>query len=80
VIVTHDAMGLTPRPPRFAPRLADLATPAVAGYAEYVRQVRDGMYPAAEHEYEMEPEQRARLLRTTHARTGDAAVAEARLT
>ena len=71
VIVMHDAMGLTPHPPRFAPQFADLATPAVAGYARYVREVRDGLYPAAEHEYTMEPEQRARFLRSTHARGGD---------
>lgn len=64
VIVTHDAVGLTPNPPRFVPRLADLATPAVAGFANYVRQVRDGMYPSREHEYEMEPQQKARFLRS----------------
>jgi 3-methyl-2-oxobutanoate hydroxymethyltransferase len=72
VIVTHDAMGLTPNPPRFAPRLADLATPAVAGFAQYVRQVRDGMYPSAEHEYQMEPGQRAQFLRDVHAHEGEA--------
>lgn len=64
VIVTHDALGLTPTPPRFVPKLADLATPTVAAFAQYVRQVQGGMYPAREHDYEMEPEQRARFLRS----------------
>lgn len=62
VVVTHDAMGLTPSPPRFVPHLADLATPAVEGFAEYVRQVSTGLYPTREHEYTMEPEQKARLM------------------
>jgi 3-methyl-2-oxobutanoate hydroxymethyltransferase len=69
VIVTHDAVGLTPTPPRFAPKLADLATPAVAAYAEYVRQVTGGMYPGPQHEYRMEPGQKAPELQGTHART-----------
>jgi 3-methyl-2-oxobutanoate hydroxymethyltransferase len=62
VVVTHDALGLTPRPPRFVPRLADLATPMVAAYADYVRQVAGGIYPAREHEYEMGPDHKARFL------------------
>jgi 3-methyl-2-oxobutanoate hydroxymethyltransferase len=62
VVVTHDAVGLTPNPPRFVPKLADLASPAVAAYAQYVRLVREGMYPAPEHEYHMEAEQRLSFL------------------
>jgi 3-methyl-2-oxobutanoate hydroxymethyltransferase len=71
VVVTHDAVGLTPSPPRFAPRLADLATPAIAAYAQYVRQVRDGIYPAREHEYEMEAEQRLSFLRNPRTSGGE---------
>jgi 3-methyl-2-oxobutanoate hydroxymethyltransferase len=68
VFVTHDALGLTGnKPPKFVPILADLATPTRDAYAEYVRQVRDGMYPAAQHEYPMDPDQRARFLRTPPA-------------
>jgi len=68
VVVTHDALGLTPgRPPKFVPALADLATPTRDAYAEYVRQVHDGMYPAAQHEYPMDPDQKARFLRTPPA-------------
>jgi 3-methyl-2-oxobutanoate hydroxymethyltransferase len=76
VVVTHDAVGLTPNPPRFVPHLADLATPAVTAYAEYVRRVEDGMYPSREHEYGMEPEQKARFLRNVSAPVGAASSAE----
>lgn len=71
VFVTHDALGLTPRPPRFAPHLADLASPAVAAYAEYVRQVVGGEYPSSDQQYTMPPEERAKFLpATTPARRG----------
>ena len=56
VVVTHDAVGLTPHAPKFVPRLGDLAAPAVRCFAEYVRQVQSGQYPAAEHAYDMPPE------------------------
>jgi 3-methyl-2-oxobutanoate hydroxymethyltransferase len=71
VIVTHDALGLTTSPPRFVPKLADLATPTVAAYAEYVRQVNDAIYPGPEHEYEMDGEQRVRFLRSTPVHTSE---------
>ncbi|HYO09540.1 MAG TPA: 3-methyl-2-oxobutanoate hydroxymethyltransferase [Tepidisphaeraceae bacterium] len=61
VVVTHDMINLTPRPPKFAPRLGDLATPMVECFAEYARRVSDGSYPAAEHGYTMPPEERSRL-------------------
>lgn len=63
VFVTHDAVGLTPQPPRFAPKLGDLAGPAVRAYAEYVRQVAEGRYPAPEHGYEMPPAEREEFSR-----------------
>jgi len=63
VVVTHDAVGLTPQAPRFVPKLGDLAGPAIRCFGEYVRQVSAGQYPAAEHNYEMLPEQRAEFLR-----------------
>ncbi len=62
VFVTHDALGLTPAAPRFAPRLADLATPAVAAYAEYVRQVGAGEYPGPEKQYGMPADELAKFL------------------
>jgi 3-methyl-2-oxobutanoate hydroxymethyltransferase len=62
VFVTHDAVGLSPSRPRFAPQLGDLATPAKAAFAEYVKQVDSGEYPAPENQYEMSPEERAKFL------------------
>ena len=63
VFVTSDALGLTENPPRFAPRLGDLATPALAAYAEYVRQVGSGEYPGPEHQYETPSDQKAKISR-----------------
>jgi 3-methyl-2-oxobutanoate hydroxymethyltransferase len=51
VFVTHDALGLTPHRPRFVPNLADMATPMLDAFREYVRLVDEGKYPAAEHNY-----------------------------
>jgi 3-methyl-2-oxobutanoate hydroxymethyltransferase len=65
VFVTHDALGLTPHPPRFAPHLADLASPSIAAYSEYVRQVTAGEYPAGDHQYQMPAEERAKFLHKT---------------
>lgn len=62
VFVTHDALGLTENPPRFAPRLGDLATPAVAAFAEYVRQVGGGEYPSPAQQYEMPADEKAKFL------------------
>ena len=63
VVVTHDALGFNPRPPRFVPLLGDLAGPATRCYAEYVRQVVGGQYPAPEHGYEMPPDQKSEFSR-----------------
>lgn len=62
VFVTHDALGLTQSPPRFAPRLGDLAGPALAAFGEYVRQVGSGEYPAAAQQYEMPAPERSKFL------------------
>jgi 3-methyl-2-oxobutanoate hydroxymethyltransferase len=62
VFVTQDALGLTPSPPRFAPKLADLATPAIEAYAEYVRQVETGEYPSATQQYQMPADEKAKFL------------------
>lgn len=55
VFVAQDALGLTPRKPKFVPALADLATPMLEAYKDYVRLVEEGKYPAAEHNYERQP-------------------------
>jgi 3-methyl-2-oxobutanoate hydroxymethyltransferase len=62
VFVTHDAVRLTASAPRFAPKLGDLATPAVEAYARYVREVGAGEYPAPEHQYGMPPDELAKFL------------------
>jgi 3-methyl-2-oxobutanoate hydroxymethyltransferase len=65
VVVTHDAIGLTQRPPRFVPAVGSLAEPLTQSFAEYVRLVSSGQYPAAEQRYEMNPQERADFLRAT---------------
>jgi 3-methyl-2-oxobutanoate hydroxymethyltransferase len=62
VVVTHDALGVTPSRPRFVPDLADLATPTADAFAEYVRRVESGEYPASEHDYRMDEGERAEFL------------------
>ena len=64
VVVTHDTLNLTPRPPRFAPKLGDLATPMIDAFQAYVREVTSGAYPAAEHGYPMPAEEKARFAAT----------------
>src|SRR5213078_3663956 len=51
VVVTHDAISLTPRPPRFVPRLGDLSEPMIACFSDYVKQVTSGEYPGPQHAY-----------------------------
>jgi 3-methyl-2-oxobutanoate hydroxymethyltransferase len=62
VFVTHDALGLTDRRPRFVPDLGDLSGPMVERFAEFVRQVSSGRYPSSEQEYAMESAQRQRFV------------------
>jgi 3-methyl-2-oxobutanoate hydroxymethyltransferase len=62
VIVTPDALGLTPHRPKFAPLLQDLGVPLKAAFGEYVKQVSTGQYPAAEHLYQMPMEEKERFL------------------
>ena len=69
VIVTQDGLGLTPQRPRFAPALRDeagrdLAAAMNQAFVSYVRRVASGEYPAAEHQYEMLPEEKSRFLQT----------------
>jgi 3-methyl-2-oxobutanoate hydroxymethyltransferase len=61
VVVTHDMLNLTDRPPKFAPELADLATPLVRSFQEYIRRVTSAGYPATEHGYEMPEHERQKL-------------------
>lgn len=59
VVVTHDAIGLTRQAPRFVPAVGALAEPLTKAFAEYARVISSGQYPAPEHRYEMNPEERA---------------------
>lgn len=61
VFVTHDALGLTQRCPRFVPHLEDLAQPMLAGFSNYVHLVQTGQYPAAEHCYEMPADEKVKF-------------------
>jgi 3-methyl-2-oxobutanoate hydroxymethyltransferase len=62
VVVTPDVLGLTPTRPKFAPLLAELPISMKAAFAEYVKQVSTGQYPATEHLYQMSPEEKKRFL------------------
>jgi 3-methyl-2-oxobutanoate hydroxymethyltransferase len=62
VFVTHDSLGLTPSAPRFAPKLGDLASPSIAAFSEYIRQVGSGEYPSPEHQYGMPADELAKFL------------------
>jgi 3-methyl-2-oxobutanoate hydroxymethyltransferase len=66
VIVTQDALGLTPYRPRFVPALADHATPLKAAFAQYVEAVAAGRYPAAEHDYVMPPAEKQLFIERIH--------------
>jgi 3-methyl-2-oxobutanoate hydroxymethyltransferase len=63
VIVTPDALGLTPHRPKFSPLLKDLSSPLKDAFSEYVKQVSTGQYPAAEHLYQMPMEEKDRFLK-----------------
>ena len=63
VVVTPDAVGLNfGRVPRFVPQLVDVRPALVGAYAEFVRQVSAGQYPAAEHVYPMPPDERSKFV------------------
>jgi 3-methyl-2-oxobutanoate hydroxymethyltransferase len=69
VVVTHDAVRLTTRKPRFVPDIADLATPARDAYERYVRLITEQAYPGPEHVYEMPADERTIFV--NHKRTSD---------
>ena len=61
ILVLHDALGLTPRSPRLAKRYLELGEMISTAAASYIREVREGAFPTAEHCYEM-PEDELRAL------------------
>jgi 3-methyl-2-oxobutanoate hydroxymethyltransferase len=62
VLVFHDLLGIYGGPAaKFVKRYADLRGAAVAGVADYAREVRAGAYPALEHTYSMPADEAERL-------------------
>lgn len=49
VLVLHDILGLTPRPPRFARSFMTGGNDIPNAIAAYVRAVREGQFPGTEH-------------------------------
>ena len=72
VVVTPDYLGMTPSRPRFVPTVPEVGQSVTAAFADYVRSVRDGTYPAPEHDYEMEPSEKGKLRNVKPARSSDA--------
>lgn len=56
ILVLHDLLGLTGRPPRFVKRYADLENTVGSALREYQAEVEDGRFPRREHEYGGEPD------------------------
>jgi 3-methyl-2-oxobutanoate hydroxymethyltransferase len=70
VLVLHDMLGLSEgHLPRFVKQYANLAAEGRKAVARYVQEVRDGVFPAAEHCYSM-PEEEERALRGKMAGEG----------
>jgi 3-methyl-2-oxobutanoate hydroxymethyltransferase len=52
VLVMADALGMfTAFTPKFAKKYADIAGIATQGFVDYIREVKDGSFPAVEHKY-----------------------------
>jgi 3-methyl-2-oxobutanoate hydroxymethyltransferase len=49
ILVLHDVIGLSERPPSFAKRYADIASAIKSAVAKYVEEVRAGLFPSREH-------------------------------
>ena len=67
VVVTHDALLLTDRAPRFAPILGDISNAMRQCFADYAQMVTEGRYPAAEHNYSMPAEEREKFSARGHS-------------
>ena len=51
ILVINDVLGLTPKPPRFAKRFADIGPAIVAAVESYADDVRNRRFPGSEHCY-----------------------------
>ncbi len=54
ILVLHDILGLSVRPPKFAGRWADLGQEMVRAVSAYREAVRSGSFPTAEHSFKMD--------------------------
>ncbi|BES81033.1 3-methyl-2-oxobutanoate hydroxymethyltransferase [Pyrodictium abyssi] len=61
VLVIHDLLGLTPSPPPFAKRYADLASIIRSAVEAYAREVRSGQFPSSEMYWGMKSGEYQRL-------------------
>ncbi|MHB8990421.1 MAG: 3-methyl-2-oxobutanoate hydroxymethyltransferase [Chloroflexota bacterium] len=63
VLVIHDALGMYQRfVPKFVKRYASLGDEVVQALSAYCQEVSAGQFPAAEHSFNMKPEELAKLL------------------
>ena len=54
VLVVGDALGMFEAfKPKFAKKYADIAAVATKGFAEYIKEVKEGSFPAPEHKYKI---------------------------
>ncbi len=51
VLVLHDVLGLTERPPRFAKAYAELGSEAASAIGCFIRDVKEGAFPSLAHSY-----------------------------
>jgi len=68
VLVIHDILGLTPRPPPFAKRYANLAETITSAVRHYAAEVRAGAFPGEEHSWSMKPDEAGKLDEPPQAR------------
>jgi len=61
VVVLNDILGLSDVTPRFAPKLADMASPLQLAARKFIKDIQSRHYPSAEQSYLLSPEQRAEL-------------------
>jgi len=61
VVVMHDVVGMTPKPPKFAPVLGNIGEGLVSLFSDYVERVASGEYPGEAHTYPMPPEEVGKL-------------------
>jgi 3-methyl-2-oxobutanoate hydroxymethyltransferase len=62
VLVWHDLLGYGDRVPRFVERFGDVVAPTRTALESYVRDVRSGSFPRAEHTYSMPADELEELL------------------